>query len=255
MDYNKYFDIFDIEKNRLIYLLDRVKLSEKTRSTQFTDFLTPEEALSLFAICNENRLKCELCGGSEDCERVIGAISMMDIMLEYPIEVLKITGNFKFEKLNHRDYLGAVLSLGIKREKIGDINVFEDGAEIFLHKDIASYIALNLNKIKHTGIKTELIGLSEARVKIQSFKEMKIIVTSMRLDSVIAALLNLSRAKAAELVKSGVVKVNHAAHEDVDFKVKEEDLFSIKGFGRFKISELSGKTKSDRQTLIVKKYI
>lgn len=253
--YNKYIDVFNIEKNRLIYILDRVKLCEKTWQVQFTDFLTPEEAISLASICNEKQLTLELNGGRNDCERVIGAISNDGTSDRFPIKVLKIIGNLKFENLNHRDYLGAVLSLGIRREKVGDINVFDDGAEIYLHDDIASYIELNLTKIKHTGIKTKIINVEDARDKIQSYKEARVIVTSMRIDCVVAALINISRAKASELIRSGVIKVNHTVQDEVDYKVKIEDLFSIKGFGRYKVSELSGKTKSDRQTLIIKKYI
>lgn len=255
MDYNKYFENYLGEKSKLIYLIDKVKFSNKSWDTVFTDFLTPEDVLVLNKLCLESGLKVKFLGGIGECERVIGAIYKDEMVEPFPIEVLKITGNFKFESLNHRDYLGTVLSLGIKREKIGDINLYEDGAEIYMHSDMCSYIGQNINKIKHTGVKTSIIKISQAREKVQKFYDMKINITSLRLDSIVAALINLSRANGAIKIKGGDVKLNYAVIDEVNAKVKRDDLISIKGFGRYKIEDILGLTKSDRLILLVKKYL
>ena len=255
MDYNKYFEGYPKDKGSIIYLIDKVKQSQRTWETEFTHFLTPEEQIILKKICCEDLINVEIYGGIGECERGIGAIYKEDLRGSFPISILKISGNFKFEKLNHRDYLGAVLSLGITRDKIGDINVFEDGAEIYVHSDICSYIELNLNKIKHTGIKTSIIELSGGRKKIQEFNDLRINITSPRLDCVVSAILNTSRAKAVSIIKSGEVKLNYSVTEEICGKIKIGDLISLKGFGRIRVDDILGVTKSDRLTLLVKKYL
>jgi RNA-binding protein YlmH len=255
MDINKYTAYYSADKNRIIYLLDKVKQAGKSYNTVYTDFLTPEEAILLKKICNEEHLSLELSNHESDNERVIGAVFSEEKDGEYPYKIIKIHGNFKFEKLNHRDYLGAILSLGIKREKIGDINVFDDGAEVYVHNDICIYVIDNLSKIKHTGVKTSFIKDNEARIKHIDFKETKIIVTSFRLDCIVAALLNQSRTKAVAYIKDGAVKLNYSIEFETNKNVEIKDLVSIKGFGRYILEEKIGLTKSDRTTLLIKKYL
>lgn len=255
MDNSKFIDNYSGDKSKILYLLDKVKLSKKCFKTVFTDFLTPEEAIILRRICQHEYMMVEFSGGNGERERVIGGIFSEELYEDFPIEVLKISGNFKFESLNHRDYLGTVLSLGIKREKIGDINVFEDGAEIYIHSDICSYIGQNISKIKHTGVKTSIIKVSESREKIQKFLDSKVNVASLRLDCIVSALINLSRANAVSFISSGSVKLNHSINYETDYKVKLNDLISIKGYGRFIIEDILGVTKSERLTLLIKKYL
>jgi RNA-binding protein YlmH len=255
MDYNIYVENYSGDKGRLVYLIDKVKLSKKVWKTIFTDFLTPEEQNVLKTICIKESMKIKFLPESGEAERAVAAIYSDELEGVFPIEVLKISGNFKFEKLNHRDYLGAVLSLGIKREKIGDINIFDDGAEIFIHSDISSYIDLNLNKIKNTGVKTSIIDITKVRDSLQEFSDLKINIASLRLDSVVGALENKSRAKACEAIKSGEVKLNYLVVYDIASKINIGDLISIRGYGRAKIDDILGVTKKDRLSLLVKKYL
>lgn len=254
MDYNRYFNNYTGEKGNLVYLIDKVRLAEKTFDTVFTDFLNPEDQNILRKMCQDKFLKVDFYGGKGEFERAVASLFKYELEGEYPIDVIKINGNFKFEKLNHRDYLGAVLALGIKREKVGDINVFENETEIYVHRDISSYIAMNLNKIKHTGIKINLINISDAKEKEQKFIDIKVNVSSPRIDCVVSSALNISRSKAAEMLGSGDVKVNYSITYDVSDKIKLNDIISIKGCGRFKIEDILGVTKSDRLTLLIKKY-
>lgn len=255
MEFSKYVTDNFNDKSKLIYLIDKVKLANRTFKTVFTDFLTPEEAIILKKICHDEFISVDFLGGKGECERVIGAIYKEEMFGIFPIEVLKISCNSKFEKLSHRDYLGAVLSLGIKREKIGDINVFEDGAEIYVNSDMSSYICNNVIKIKNSGVKISIIDITEAKEKIERFVEKKINISSLRLDCIVSSLINLSRTNAAISIKSGEVKLNYSITYEINTKVKRDDLISIKGFGRFKIEDILGVTKSDRLTLLVKKYM
>ncbi|WDC85882.1 YlmH/Sll1252 family protein [Caloramator sp. mosi_1] len=168
------------------------------------------------------------------------------------MDIIKVNGNFKFEKLSHRDYLGALLSLGIKREKIGDINVFDDGAEIYVSKELSDYIVFNLNKIKHTGIKLEKITFEEARERVQFFKEIVVNAASLRIDAVISEVYNLSRSEASSLIKQGNVKINYISNDDQSYKLNDGDIVSVKGFGRFIFSSVIRNTKSQRLVLSIK---
>lgn len=254
MNIERYLDTVE-DKQLFTYLLDKVRRVKKNYQCAYTDFLSPDCREFLKDICKSEGLYVSFFGGALDFERAVAVISPYEDIDFNPVDVIKISGNFKFEKLTHRDFLGAVLSLGIKREKIGDINIFEDGAEIFVLSEISDYIVLNLNKIKHTGIKAEKIDYKDAREKVQKFSEKVINVASMRLDAVISASFGISREKASSLVKNGCVKINYCICDDNSKKIKEEDLISVRGFGRFKIDKITGTTKKDRITLVIKKYI
>jgi RNA-binding protein YlmH len=243
-------EYFHGNRELAVHLVDKANRVKKTWSEDFTDFLGPDEQYLLREVCKDLELYVDFYGVKGNYEKAMAVISPTPYT-----QYLKITGNLKFETLDHRDYLGSLLSLGIKREKIGDINVFEDGAEFVVHSDIADYIILNLGKIKHTGIKVQKIDFDEAREKIQMFKESSIIASSMRIDSIISSITNLSRSQSLNSIKKGEVKVNFMIVDEPSKKLKECDLLSIKGHGRYKIAKLTGVTKKERLTLLIYKYI
>jgi RNA-binding protein YlmH len=243
------------DKEKMVYLLNKILQTKKSSCSAFTDFLNPDEQMLVSRLCIENGMKVVFYGGKGEFERAIGVISDDTYEEDIPVDVIKITGNFKFEKLNHRDYLGTILSLGIKREKVGDINLYEDGAEIWVIRDISSFICQNLSKIKHTGIKASIISMEDSRERIQDFKPIKINIASFRLDSIIAALTGFSRNQAAEYIKSGNIKLNFSEIKEADEKIETGDLISIKGFGRYKITGDGSTTRSGRINIEVKKYI
>lgn len=255
MDYIKNIEHNPEYKDKIVLFKDKINRVKKTSKSVFTDFLNPDEQIILKNMCLSERLYFESCGGNGDFERAVCVISSDVFKDEYPVEVIRVKGNFKFEKLTHRDYLGSILSLGIKREKIGDINVFEDGAEVWVYEGMGSYIEANLDKIKHTGIKVETINILYARQSVQKFKEMKINVPSMRLDCIVAALAGISRNEAVNAIKKGNIKVDYIIIGEPSEKVNAEQLISIRGNGRYRINSLLSKTKSDRLNITVKKYI
>lgn len=255
MDYTKYFEMYPEYRDKISIFMDKIIRVKKTWEETFTDFLNPDEQVLLKRICQNEDIYSGFMGGKGYYERAVSVISISEYTGDFPIDIVKIKGNFKFEKLNHRDYLGALLSLGIRRDKIGDVNVFEDGAEIWMSNEISDYIVYNLSKIKHTGIKTEKILHTEAREKIQAFKEMSVNVSSMRLDSIAASVINVSRNEAAGLIKSGNVKVNYNVADEPSIKINSGDLLSIKGYGRYQIGNLINITKSQRMNIAIKKFI
>lgn len=243
------------DKEEMVYLLNKILQTKKSSGSTFTDFLNPDEQSIVSRLCVENDMKVVFYGGKGEFERAAAVISCEIYDEEVPVDVIKITGNFKFEKLDHRDYLGTILSLGIKREKIGDINLYDDGAEIWAIRDISSFICQNLSKIKHTGIKTSIIKMEDSRERIQEYKPVKINIASFRLDSIIASLTGFSRSQAVSYIKSGSIKLNFSEIKEADKKVENGDVISIKGFGRYKITGDGKTTKSGRINIEVKKYI
>ncbi|TDT61836.1 RNA-binding protein [Fonticella tunisiensis] len=252
---NYYIEHFEGDREKAIRLLDKVNRVKSSWGEEFTDFLNPDEQLLVKNICSSEGLYCRFFGGKGNFERAVGVISPYEYFGDFPVDFIKITGNFKFEKLSHRDYLGSILSLGIKREKIGDINTYEDGAEIAVHRDISDYICFNIDKIKHTGVKLQKIPFDDLRERALKLKEMVVNAASLRLDSIVAGVTGMSRAEASGTIKGGGVKVNYALVCEPSKNIKEGDMISIRGYGRYKFESLLGKTKRDRITLQINKYI
>lgn len=243
------------KKDVYVKLMDIVNRVDRTWQEEFTDFLTPDEQYFLNLISKGRDIYIKYFGGKGNFERAVALISKVDMDIDFPVDIIRVSGNFKFEKLNHRDYLGALLSLGIKREKIGDINVFDDGAEIYVDRELSDYIIFNINKIKHTGVKLERIPLDKAREGMQSFREITANVASLRMDAIISEVYNLSRSEASSLIKQGNVKVNYIYNDDQSYNLKDGDIVSVKGFGRFVFSSVVRNTKSQRLVVSIKKYV
>lgn len=190
--------------------------------------------------------ECKMLGVFPEWEEPLGE--------EFPIKALKIKGSFSKE-LTHRDYLGSLLSLGIERSKLGDIVLCEDNSAIcFVCEDICEYIRTNLTKIGNQGVHIEEATAHETGQIKRKYIRMELVCASMRLDAVVGAITKLSRQKASDLVLGEKVKINHRTVKDNSKSVKEGDLLSIRGFGRFVVREEGSKTRKDRLHISVDKY-
>lgn len=173
----------------------------------------------------------------------------------FPILIIKITGKYE-KKLSHRDYLGTILSLGIDRSKIGDIMITDDTtAFVAVCDDIADYICNNLHKISNQGVKTEILDIFNLPAVSPRLEVFGTVCASLRTDAVVAAVTKLSRKDAAKLVENERVKINHRPVSDASKQIKEGDLISVQGFGRFILASSGGCTRSGRLHITVKKYI
>ena len=147
--------------------------------------------------------------------------------------------------LTHRDYLGALMSLGIRRECIGDILLSEDGAYLFVLDTVAPLVCDELSSVGRcsvcvrAGRAEELPGREERPAQTAT-------VASLRLDAVLAAMLHCSRGQASELVTAGRVEINHLPAEKPSAPVYEGDVFTVRGKGRFALTALPGKSKKER---------
>jgi RNA-binding protein YlmH len=170
------------------------------------------------------------------------------------IQALRITYQQKFNKLGHRDVLGALMGLGISRQKIGDIHVSEDAIDFVADSTMASYITANLDKVGRAGIRIAMIEMKDLAENTPTLRRAEDTVKSLRLDSVIASAYHLSRQEAQQAVKSGVVKVNYRETLQTSCTIAEGDLISVRGKGRFLLETVAGETKKERIRVVLAHY-
>ena len=235
---------------------DAIYIAERSYQIKTVGFLNPHQR-SLIAknVYLNKDINVYFIGGDEDAERrvMICCPQFVDINIDEIINVIRIKGR-DVGKLNHRDYLGSLMGLGITRENIGDILCAEDGAFVFVKKDIASFIMQNLEKIGRHGVKTELCSCSEAELPKPKLKEISGTVSSIRLDAVLSLGIGVSRAKAAELINSGLISLNFEVCESVSEKVNEGDLISARGYGRMRLQQVGGLTRKKRIGITVVRF-
>lgn len=243
------------EKLFLSKISDMVKLSLK-REAVYSMFLNAGQCAA--AETELKRLMHEsyrFYGVFENAERKILCVYKEYFEPEncdFPIR--NITFTFRKEsKLTHRDFLGALMALGIKRETLGDIVIDEGIAQIAACSAVIDVITSSIRKIGSVGVKYNE-NFSGTLIKLQNFKKTEGTVASMRLDAVAGLAVNLSRSKTAEIIKSVGAEVNFAMKYDCSFILKAGDIFSVRGYGKFKLSEVSGMTKKGRIHISVLKY-
>lgn len=238
---------------------DLLDMAQRQYTCKHSGFLSPHERIVLQRNLKAPRdIKTDYFGGYDEAERSVLLCYPDDFELSDfgipPITSLLIEGK-DLERLNHRDYLGSLLGLGLKREKIGDI--LSDGKRcyIFVLEEIAPYILLNLSKIGSAGIQLKQISLDEVKVPEKKTQAIEGTVSSLRLDNVLSLALNTSRSKAVEYLRSGRVMLNWEPEENVSKTLKEGDMLSIRGFGRVKLTAVGGKTRKDRTHISLAKYV
>ncbi len=241
-------------------MLDRALRAEKIRSSVFSDFMDPHHAKLIETAFSEMaEVNYIVDGGYPGAERVI-VIFRPDFMSgdsdheELPIKLVHIALKSR-ENLNHRDYLGALMGLGIKREKIGDILVREDFCDVLAFEDIAEYIAYNLDKVGNARVEVELRDLEDLHALEPKTREIKTTVASLRLDSVASSGFGISRSKMADYIKAEKVNLNWEVTDNLTKQVKEGDTISIRGKGRVVVHQVSGTTKKGRIGIVLKKLL
>ena len=232
--------------------LDKYTAVGKKRQLTHTDFLDPVRCAAFVQIFERANtgVFVEAYGGHNDAERKMLAFDTADIDLQnFPIAPIAVTYNERFAKApTHRDYLGAVLGLGLDRGKVGDIRLGETGAVLYVAQDVAYYVAENLDQVGRVSVKAE-VGRELAGLEPTGATR-RITVPSMRLDAVLGAAFNLSRGKAATLIESDKVFVNWKPAKKTH-TVAVGDAITVRGLGRVTLDAQGGNTKKDRIVLEV----
>lgn len=171
-----------------------------------------------------------------------------------PLSAVRIEKD-KFSDIGHRDYLGAVMGLGLTRESVGDICVQPDGCDIVALPNAAKYIEENLTGAGRATLKAKQIPLGEIRAPQVNIKETSITVASPRLDAVAGEIFSLSRSAAAQAIASGAVTVNDEQVLKADRRLSPKDKIVLRGKGRAILGEEFTQTKKGRVRIGVKKSV
>lgn len=257
-------DISKEDKILLANVEDKIRQCSSQYRVTYTDFLDLRQRSMIEKMCSglkdtENDFHYIFCGGYEDAERT-AVIFMPDYIDEKEeiseiFSVLRVKTYEKGKKLTHRDYLGSLTGLGIRRGMIGDILVSDSGADIIILKDIQDFIVFNYNKAGKNNLKTEIIPLSSLYIPEQKTEMIKDTVASLRLDNVISSAFRMSRAKAAEAVRTGLVFVNSSQSEKIDNHIKEGDKIVLRGKGKAYLRKIGTKTRKDRIYILIERYL
>lgn len=243
-DKQKFISSLDEERRVLFaHIYDLALRHERSSAAVYGSFLSESQQSDLFI--RKEMLPCAytLFGGFDDAERkMIGFVSEWDEP-DFPISVLEITGR-NLEKLTHRDFLGSIMALGIKREKCGDI-ITGEKASVLLHSDIAPFVEQSLFKIGNEGVSVRLSSIKELSVPEKKVRVVKGTVASLRLDAVVAMMTNTGRSSACERINAGRVFVNGICVSKTDMHLSGGEIISVRGFGRATL-EKGGTSRKDR---------
>lgn len=245
------------DEQLLAGIKDKIAQCTGNDTVTCTAFLDPRQRLLAENLCRGYKgLKYYFNGGYEDAERRI-AVFLPDYAEPGDDDLLALLRIAKtgHRELSHRDYLGSLTGLGIKREVIGDILVREDGADIIILKDMSDFLLYHYEKAGRVNLQAEILPLDRIIIPEGRFEEKKDTVASLRLDNIVASAFSLSRVRATEAINSGIVFLNGLPCDKADRQVRQGDKLVLRGKGKVVLKEVGGTTKKDRIFIIVDKYI
>lgn len=235
-------------------IFDTADICDRNNIPKYLGFLSLEESVLAQRLLSKRNISFSLFGGYQDANRkMLGCFP--DWMTEYNFPITPLTFTYRAEDtLNHRDFLGSLMGLGIKRETVGDILIENGRAIVFVTDEMADYILNEINKVGRTGVKISK-GYSGELPKGDSLQDFSVTIASNRLDCVVSALGNFSRNTACEKISLGLVSVNSVVSEKSTKTISQNDVVTIRGKGKFIIDSFCDKTKKDRIVLRYKKYV
>ena len=234
------------------------ELNERSRNKGiyfYSDFLNPYEQTVLF---DELKYGYTLYGGFSDAERKIAIFGSEDEFgypPQPPVKIIKISPlSQKFaDDLTHRDFLGSLMGLGIKRETLGDIIISDNCGYIFCLENMAKFISDNLTSVRRTSVFCEDCEALPENA-LPSPEEKLIIVSSLRLDALISAIYNISRSKSSSLIEGEKVFINGRLSSSISKPIDVDETISVRGYGRFKITKILGDTRKGRIRVMCEVY-
>ena len=233
-----YSDFLNLNEQNILHTLPKDKLF--TRTVSFGGYTTAERQMAAF-IPDALYLRW----GKKEPENI-----------DYPFRALRISPlNKKFAgELSHRDYLGAVLNLGIERSRTGDILIDGESALIFVHRDIANVVSGELTRVRHTSVRADELPLSKISYT-PSYEEIRGTVASVRLDSLLALAFSSSRTRLTGLIEGAKVYVNGRLVTSNGYQPAEGDVISVRGMGKFRFESSGSRTRKNRIMVVIFKYV
>lgn len=247
------------DDDRILFarLYDRLLGAEQKNIPAVTCFLSPREQVLLQRMLPYMQLR--FFGGCEMSERnvCVWLPEYMDesffLFEDSPIAAVRAE-YFAKDHLTHRDFLGSLMGLGIKRETVGDIFVHEGFCDFFVVREIMPYVMDNFVSAGRTKLSVKQISFEEVRLPEIRVKEISATVSSLRLDAVIGAGLGMARGKACDLIAAGKVSINDLPCLKPDKLLTETDRVSVRGHGKLVVRQVGGRTKKDRVSIILERY-
>lgn len=267
MDKHSILDKLSKEEDKLFIskVLDKFNYSinkNKISSTNFINLAEKELAKKVLSRLKVNNFM--FYGAYEDCQRCVILFypekfdkSIVEANYNTLLGIIRIKLPKELEGIySHKDYLGAIMKLGVNREKVGDILVFENGADIIVSKDILEFLYSNLSSLTRFQKSIITIETVENLRIIESKKEdIQIIIPSLRLDSIVSELTHTSRSKACDIIASERVFVNFVSVTKSNTLLKGNDTLTIRRNGKYTISQVLGNTRKGNIILKLEKYI
>lgn len=223
---------------------------EDRYTAKLTDFLDPRQRFIVKSVLGSSDIQMAASGLFADAERqrVLLYPSYYEPQKEdFQMTVYNLKYPTKFVTLQHPDVLGALMSVGLDRSKFGDIRIEDSRIQIVIADEVASYLQANFTAAAKVKVHLEEVADESDLITVtEEWLEENHTVSSMRLDTVMSSVYNISRQKAAALISGGKVKVNWTVQEHASFELHESDLISSRGLGRVKVIEIEGRTKKDK---------
>ena len=250
------------ERLLLARTLDKLELARQRSVPACTAFLSPGERSAVERLIAASGHPSHLFfGGYEGAERTVCAF-LPDWQEaedwrrgeDCPVTALRC-GYREEDNLSHRDFLGAIMGLGITREKVGDLLVGKGQCDILLLRELEPYLLQNLDSAGRTPLKLRALSLEEITPPQVQTQLVRDTVAALRLDAVAASAFRLSRGKAADLIASGRLTLNHRECVKPDRTVSQGDVLACRGLGKCVIREVQGLSKKGRTMLVLERYL
>ena len=244
----------------LAKVLDRAAQAEERNIPACTDLLSPQQQMmagDLLRLAGIPETVWLRQGGYQGAERNI-LLFLPDWMepetAEPPLRCLRAA--FRTEdRLSHRDILGSLMGMGIVREKVGDILVSPESADLIVLDTVADFLLSSWNSAGRARLTVTEIPAAHLHIPEVRCEEVRDTVSSLRLDAVAASGFSLSRGKAADLIASGRVQLNHRECVKPDHAVAQGDVLSCRGLGKCVLTEVGGPSKKGRILIVLERYV
>lgn len=239
-------------------LLDLAEGVLRNRKYKVSDFLDPYGySIAETIVAHYERLGLAADGGYEGAERVKAAFVDKEFLgkADFGLTALSLNWDKRYYLLSHRDVLGALMGLGIKREVIGDIIMTGQGCQLVLDNSLAGFVVQNLATVGPAPVTVLQITLSDIAPREEKIKEIKTTVASLRLDVIAAAGFGVSRTRMSEDIAADKVKVNWQEAKSSAQSIKAGDIISMRGRGRVEVCEILGQTKKGRTSIVLKRFM
>ncbi len=243
---------------------DKVLATERGYMITNTQFLSLSERSLAASVCKEHGAAFAFYGGYAEAERAIlfilpdyidSTVPFLPTEEDNPICLFSCRAKAGAKAPSHRDYLGSLLALGVERSVIGDILVYENGADILVLRSISDYLLANYEKAGNVALKTEILPIEALTPPKISTEEIRESVASLRLDGMVAAVFSLSRTAAAEAIERGLVFINDTEVLKTDKILREGDKIVLRGKGKAYFKEALGTTRKGRIAVLFEKYM